>query len=252
MTEPLTKIPPVFQSRRHTDFSGRIGIIIPAFNPSPDVLEGLVRRITRICAPNDYRILVVDDGSENAIEFNDLSDSPVSILRHSDNRGKGAALKSAFGYFLRHRSVDVIITLDADLQHPPEKIPEFLEAFAGNAGSIITGYRQRNPRVMPVHRIVSNGLTSLIISLLTGQLVRDSQCGYRLISLDVLQNMSLSEDGFHLESEMLIRAGWLGFKIGSVPIPTIYNNEKSSIKNVPDTLNFVSLIFQLVKERLSG
>ncbi|MEJ2637571.1 MAG: glycosyltransferase family 2 protein [Calditrichia bacterium] len=252
MSESLSKIPTVSQSQQQIDFKGRIGIIIPAFNPRPEVLEELLRRITRICAPYDCRVLVVDDGSDQAIEFNNLSHNSVTVLRHPVNRGKGAALKSGFGYFLRQESADAVITIDADLQHPPEKIPEFLEAFAGNAGSIITGYRQRNPRVMPVHRIVSNGLTSLIISLLTGKLVRDSQCGYRLISLDVLQNLPLSEDGFHLESEILIRAGWLGFKIASVPIPTIYNNEKSSIKNVPDTLNFVSLIFQLVKERLSG
>ncbi len=227
-----------------------LGILIPAYNPEPDTLHRLLRRIADLNLPELYEVVVVDDGSQKPVRLPKIPELPLTLLRQTPNRGKGAALKLGFGHLLAQPSIQLILTLDADLQHPPEKIPQFLQRFQQTGEPIVVGYRSRSPRVMPPHRIVSNSLTSLIISLLTGQLVRDSQCGFRLIHRSVLGAVSLQENRFHLESELLIRAGWRGFRIGFVPIPTIYTNEKSSIKNVRDTLNFVFLIIRLVGERL--
>ncbi len=232
-----------------TDAPG-MGIIIPAYNPELHTLHQLLARINQLSLSNLEQVLVVDDGSRPPIALVFPPNLPVQLLRQEINQGKGAALKLGFTRLLGNPHIQLILTLDADLQHPPEKIPEFLSRFGRYGEDIIVGYRSRSPRVMPPHRIVSNSLTSLIISLLTGQLVRDSQCGFRLIRREVLETISLKENRFHLESELLIRAGWQRFRIGFVPIPTIYNNEKSSIKNVQDTLNFIFLITQLIWEKL--
>ncbi len=228
----------------------KIGIIIPAYNPDPEQLDLLISRTATACKFCSFHILVVDDGSEKPVKAAADGNIPLELIRNPENRGKGAALKRGFRHFLVDQPVDYIVTLDADLQHPPEKIPEFMETLAANSADIVVGYRSRSPRTMPPHRILSNTLTSLLISLLTGQLVKDSQCGFRLIDARVLRNLPLEENGFHLESELLIRAAWKGFGLSFVPIPTIYNKEKSSIKNFADTVNFVSLIFQLIWERL--
>ncbi len=227
----------------------RVGILIPAYNPEAAVLSALLDRVSAACRGLDYRVLIVDDGSQPTVVLPERF-KEVAVLRHPENRGKGAALKSGFGYFTTVHPVDVVVTLDADLQHPPEFIPRFLEVYRGRTAALVLGYRKRTPGIMPFHRILSNTLTSLIISLLTGQLVRDSQCGYRLIERRLLEEFPLRENGFHLESELVIRTGWRRRRIAHVPIPTIYNNQKSSIKNIPDTLNFVGLIFLLVKERI--
>ncbi|OPX32788.1 hypothetical protein B1H10_07000 [candidate division KSB1 bacterium 4484_188] len=227
----------------------QIGILIPAFEPNSAHLAELFTRLQSVMVQFDYRVLVVDDGSQPPIVLPENIGDRAKLIRHAHNRGKGAALKSGFRFFLNRKNIDVIITLDADLQHPPEKIPDFLRLHQSGKYRLIGGYRSRSPRQMPFHRILSNTLTSLIISLLINQPVRDSQCGFRLIDTNLLRKLHLREERFHLESELFVRAGWKKFKIGFVPISTIYNNEKSSIKNVSDTLNFITMIFKLLRER---
>jgi hypothetical protein len=115
---------------------------------------------------------------------------------------------------------------------------------------LIVGYRIRHLNKMPFHRILSNSLTSLIVSVLSGQLIRDSQCGFRLIDTNVLRRIRLHENGFHQESELLIKAGWENVKIGFVSIPTVYHGENSAIRNIGDTIRFIFLILRISGERL--
>lgn len=248
---PLNTQNPISKERSVWTNGKSIGIVIPAYNPSAGDLTALVRKIEQVCGKWNYRLLVVDDGSHPAIDLEAARGSRLHLIAHPENRGKGAALKSGFDYFLKKNPVDLVITLDADWQHPPEKIMALFQAFKQKEFDVVVGSRRRHPAEMPFHRLLSNYLTSLIISLLTGQPVRDSQCGFRLIDSRVLKSLRLRENRFHLESEFLIRAGSLGFKMGFVPIPTIYSNEKSSINHIADTVNFVSLIIQILWERFT-
>jgi glycosyltransferase involved in cell wall biosynthesis len=228
----------------------QLGVIIPAFNPDILILEELLTRISVVLKNFKFKVMVIDDGSTPPISLSNFIKDEIRILRHAQNSGKGTALKRGFQYFIQDHPCDLVITLDADLQHPPELIPNFIKRFKTGCGDVIIGYRRRLLFVMPVHRIISNTFTSLIVSSLIGQYVRDSQCGFRLIKTSILQQNKLSEHGFHLETELLIKAGWQKIKIGFVPIPTIYNKEKSSINNLSDTLNFISLILRLLKQRI--
>ena len=229
----------------------RCGIIIPVYN-SDIYLKELLSQIKGIQGKSssyDLNVAVVDDGSAPPVEMRDVSGLEVEWIRHPQNRGKGAALKTGFNHFL-NEDVDPIISMDGDLQHPTKFIPEFLQMYQTGNFDVIIGSRKRNPKIMPFHRIVSNTLTSLIISALIRQWVPDSQCGYRLYSREVIETIQPEENRFHLESEMLIRSGWKNYRIGHVSIPTIYNEAPSAIRNVSDTLNFISLIFRLLKERI--
>ncbi|MCB0276258.1 MAG: glycosyltransferase family 2 protein [Calditrichaeota bacterium] len=230
-----------------------LGLLIPVFNDVPYLPE-LLARVAAVWQGRGERLVVcvVDDGSRPPL--GELSEARLEMVRlhHPENRGKGAALRTGFTYFLDHSDANAVITMDADLQHLPEKLPAFAETFAAGAGDLLIGYRRRQPGVMPFHRILSNSLTSLTISLMVGQLVRDSQCGFRLYSRKVLQEVRHQEDRFHFESEFVIRAGWRGFKIGHVAVPTIYNGAPSAIRNWPDTLNFIEVITRLARERISG
>ncbi|RMH84214.1 MAG: glycosyltransferase family 2 protein, partial [Calditrichaeota bacterium] len=230
------------------------GIVIPVGNPPgglPELLERLAAVVREI--PGwQFHLLLVDDGLQPPLPEFRLPDLPVSRRRHPHNRGKGAALRTGFDFFLRFPHTVAVITLDADLQHPPERIPAFLEAFEQGRGELILGRRRRELRCMPVHRILSNTLTSWIISLMIGRRIRDSQCGFRLYSRQVLERIPTRENRFHLESEFVIRCGWAGMAIGQVPVPTIYNGAPSAIRNLPDTWNFITLIFRLLKERMLG
>jgi glycosyltransferase involved in cell wall biosynthesis len=228
------------------------GVIIPVYNSS-EYLDELLKKIGKVQSIlSDWQmaVLVVDDGSSPAIVHIDNSSIHYELIRHEVNKGKGAALRTGIHHYLQTIKPDAILTLDGDLQHSPELIPEFLNSIEKNEGDLIIGYRKKILGKMPLHRIISNTLTSRIISILSGQHIRDSQCGYRIFSRRVAENVMIIENRFHFESEMIIRAAWQKFKISYVPIPTIYNNAPSAIKNYSDTLNFISLIFRLILERI--
>lgn len=231
----------------------RCGIVIPVYN-SDIYLKELLNQINGIqkkLSPHKLSVAIVDDGSNPPVAKQKIPALAIEWIRHSQNRGKGAALKTGFSYFL-NKDVDPIITMDGDLQHPPEFIPQFLQKHETGNFDVIVGSRRKNSKVMPFHRIISNTLTSLIISALIGQWVPDSQCGYRLYSRKVIEGIQADENRFHLESEMLIRCGWKNIRIGHVPIPTIYNRAPSAIRNVSDTFNFITLILKLVRKRITG
>ncbi len=232
----------------------QVGILIPALN-SHFFLPELLERIADVQATLSgikFVVLIVDDGSQPPIEVPKIPGLETEVTHHPRNRGKGAALRTGFSFFLDQPEIFAIITVDADLQHPPEQIPAFVNTFNDGGGDIIIGHRSKNPKIMPWHRILSNTITSIIISMMIRQYIPDSQCGFRLYSRNVLKAIHLTEERFHLESEILVRAGWKHFRIVSIPVPTIYNNAGSAIRHLSDTLNFITMLWKLIRERITG
>ncbi|MEW5874080.1 MAG: glycosyltransferase family 2 protein [Candidatus Zixiibacteriota bacterium] len=215
----------------------RYVIIIPAFNAAP-YLEELITR-TRRSAPG-IPVTVIDDGSadgtaEVAEHFADR------VLRHPENKGKGAALKTAFADALE-TPIDAVVHLDADLQHEPESLPHFFAAFETGNWDVLVGTRDFRAGHMPWSRRTTNRITSWAISKMTGMDVPDSQSGYRLIARPVLETIRPESDLYDYESEYLIRAGQAGYKIGSVPIATVYEGKPSFIRPLRDTFRFIRLV----------
>ena len=97
---------------------------------------------------------------------------------------------------------------------------------------------------MPFHRRINNRLISYVGSKLCGQRVPDFQSGYRLIRADVLRQVRLETARYETESELLIKAGRLGFRIESLPIQTRYGNEVSHIKPFREIWLFTKLLFR--------
>jgi glycosyltransferase involved in cell wall biosynthesis len=214
--------------------------VIPAYNPGPElgsVLAAAVRELGR------EAVLVIDDGANDGTGDRARA-AGVEVITHPMNRGKGAALRTGFEAALA-RGAEWIFTLDADGQHDPAEMPKFLAAAAGGGAQLWIGDRMQNTADMPWLRRLANRSTSAIISALAGQSIADSQSGYRLISSRVLRAVDLRFDRFEAESEILIKASRAGFKIGAVPIRTIYGQEQSTIHPVRDTVRFISLVVKL-------
>ncbi|NIM98927.1 MAG: glycosyltransferase [candidate division Zixibacteria bacterium] len=216
----------------------KILVVIPAYNASLTVKQ-LIQGISKFVGKQD--IVVIDDGSEDGTH-DSAEEAGAILLRHKINRGKGEALKTGFEYALR-RGYDALITMDADLQHDPESIPDFIRMADGSEG-ILIGTRKRNLKIMPFARWFTNNLTSIIVSVLSGQSVRDSQSGYRLILTQVLKKVELESEKYDLESEILIKAARKGFRIAEVPIKTIYREGKSFINPLVDTGRFIKLMWR--------
>jgi glycosyltransferase involved in cell wall biosynthesis len=137
------------------------------------------------------------------------------------------------------------VTLDGDGQHDTSEIPLFLDAYARGNCDIVLGNRMTDTRTMPLTRRCANRFTSWAISRTVGTLMHDTQCGFRLISLDFWKAVHLDSVHFDLESEILIKACREGARIREVRIRTIYfGTNQSKISPVPDTLRFLQTLWR--------
>jgi len=213
----------------------KILAVIPVFNSwmkVPSLVEAVRRQGLDVC--------IVDDGSTMSPDLSFLRVKAV-LLRHSVNRGKGAALRTAFSFALE-QGYEGVVTLDSDGQHSPGDIPRFLEAALDN--KFVVGKRDFCHPSMPLLRKMSNRITSYLLSHLLGRPIADAQCGFRFIHRDVLSRVVTEKEGFEMESEMIIKACREGYPPVFIPVKTIYSGEKSAIKGFRDTSAFIRLYFK--------
>ncbi len=218
----------------------RIAVLVPAFNASKTLGE-LLERVQNFVPSSN--ILVVDDGSADGT--GELARHlGVRVLSHSSNLGKGRALKTGFDALKENKQFDSVFTLDADLQHHPEELASFIEKKRQTGGDVVVGKRNRVGTAMPIHRRLSNAITSFLVSVRTGTTVLDSQCGFRLIQRAVLMNVSIDSDGFEAETEFLIKAIKNGYTVEFVPIETIYGGEGSHMRKWTTIQSFIRVLLK--------
>ncbi len=212
-------------------------VIIPAYNADKEIKKTLKQVLCIV--KNPEKIIVIDDSSED-FTSQIVSEFDVVLLKHTKNRGKGAALKTGFE-FANKKGIKWVLTIDSDNQHNPDKIPLFLQELQKSPCDLLIGKRQLKIKKMPFDRCMSNKITSLLISFLCRTRIYDSQCGFRLINTELLKKQKLTTNRFETESELLIKYSKAGAKIGQVPISTIYSTENSTIDKLGDTYRFVKM-----------
>ena len=216
--------------------------LIPAWNEAARI--GPVVEATRAYLP----VLVVDDGSDDDTSAVAQA-AGATIVRHSQNRGKGVALMTGFAWALE-RGCEAVLTLDADGQHDPADIPRFLAAYDAGAGDLIVGRRDFSQ--MPFPRFFVNPFGSWLLSLALGTRIYDNQCGYRLYSRCLLEMLDLTTTGFELEVEVIIQAVCQGIRIGWVDVHTIYDTGKVSYFHpLKDTARFLGMVWRARCQRIS-
>jgi glycosyltransferase involved in cell wall biosynthesis len=215
----------------------QILILIPAYNEGQRVAA-----VVEGARAHGLPVLVVDDGSsDDTAAVAEVAGA--TVIRQPHNQGKGAALKQGFAWALE-QGFDHILTLDADGQHDPAEIPLFLEANVRDAGDLLIG--MRNFDDMPLVRRAANRLGQLSLSAVLGETVHDNQSGYRLISRRLADAMLLSlEEGFEFEVDMIVVSRLNGYKLGWVPIATIYAGEGSHINPVQHFVNYVRMLWRI-------
>ena len=215
-------------------------VLIPSYNVE-DNIGDIVKRT------KDMGIdpIVIDDGSTDDTE-KVASENGALVMRHIKNLGKGASIKEGVDFILRMTNFDTIIIMDGDGQHNPDDIQKFIAHEREYDDDIIIGNRMSLTRNMPFVRLATNKFMSFLLSAMCKQRIPDTQCGFRLIKRRVLEKIKFESTKYDLESEILIKASRMKFKIASVPIETIYRNELSRIHPVKDTIRFIVL---LVKSR---
>ncbi len=211
--------------------------IIPAFNESSTIREVIEKTKKYV-----DKVIVVDDGS-NDNTFNEAELADIR-LKHVVNIGKGLALKTGFEAAI-NENADIIITIDSDLQHDPDEIPNFLEKIKDN--DIVIGTRQLNEK-MPLIFRAGNSLIHYIFRFLFNLKIKDTQCGFRAFKADTYSLIKWQASNYAVETEVLAKAGKNNLKIAEIPIKTIYA-DKYKGTNIIDG---IKIIFNMIKWKLIG
>jgi glycosyltransferase involved in cell wall biosynthesis len=209
--------------------------IIPAYCEGQFIAD-VVRRVSQYIDS----ILVVDDGSRDQTAA-EAEAAGAHVIRHETNLGKGAALKTGLQYAVA-LGVEYFLFLDGDGQHDPSDIPAFIDAMNGSDCDLIVGNRMLSIAAMPRIRRWTNQFMSWQIGRLCNLPIPDSQCGFRLVRKKALPVLTAPGNRFEFESESIILAARNGFKLGFVPIRTIYKGQNSKIKPLADTIRYLRLI----------
>jgi glycosyltransferase involved in cell wall biosynthesis len=189
--------------------------VIPALDAA-GTLTGTVAGVRR--ALPGAVVIVVDDGSRDATREigRRIADLVISF---DSNRGKGQALRAGFAAAVE-RGAAAVLTIDADGQHDPGHAPALMRAL--EHADLVVGARERSGTRMPIHRRLSNALSSAAINACAGTRLPDTQSGYRAIRGEVLRTITPVGDRYEFETDFLIRAARAGFRVVGVPVSTIY------------------------------
>ncbi len=192
----------------------KILIIVPAFNCGqtlPSILKELPPHST----------IIVDDGSIDDT-YTIAKSEGFDCIKHLKNLGVGAALKTGINYGLENH-FDFAITIDADGQHPVDKIAEFGKLLMHF--DFVIGNRFRNISFVPDCKLNSNCLASLIIQMIFGNKMLDVACGFRAFKLSYDLNY-INENGYGFLHNHLMKVLDEKKRLGIVDIDCIYDYDQ--------------------------
>ncbi len=212
--------------------SARFLTALPVYNEAAhvtEVLDEVVKHATDV--------LVVDDGSTDGTRERLARRDDVFVHLHPENRGYGAALRSAFEFAVVHR-YDMLVTIDCDGQHEPQRIQQLAQACGGagdqtrGGADIVSGSRyldlDSDPNQAPADRRRINQTITAELNEQLGFDLTDAFCGFKAYRVASLAKLSLQEAGYAMPLELWVQAACAGLTVREVPVPLIYLDEERS------------------------
>ncbi len=226
-------------------------IVIPVLNPDKKTTDFVGTLINA----GFKNILVVDDGSGPAYsERFDMirAHGECTVLVHEANKGKGAALKTAFAYLHGNRpDIDVCVTADGDGQHDVDSINKCLEKYTENTDAVIFGGRDFSGQDIPAKSRFGNRLSKVVYRFACGIKINDTQTGLRVIPAKYFERFSkLKGDRYEYETSMILDIANGKLPYAEVPIKTIYidDNASTHFNAVKDSIKiYVIVLKNLIK-----
>jgi len=233
----------------------KVSVVLPSLDPD----DKLLAVIDGLLEYGFTDIILVNDGSkpENMHYFETAAQHPeVKLLHHEINKGKGAALKNAFRWFLENRPEGLgVVTVDGDNQHHPEDTKACVEKML-ETGNVVLGCRDFSLPHVPKRSRIGNNIICGVFRLLVGMKVSDTQTGLRAFPRCVLSSFcEIYGDRFEYETNMLLAMKEQNLPHDEVKIRTVYieENKSSHFHAVRDSWRIYKLILKhFVEYTLSG
>ncbi|MFZ2681932.1 MAG: glycosyltransferase family 2 protein [Patescibacteria group bacterium] len=222
----------------------RIIAIIPAYHEAARVGAAVADALAYVDA-----VVVVDDCSADASGEVALQAGAI-VLRHSVNRGQGAALQTGTDYALRHLQPEVIVHFDADGQMQGQDIATLVAPILADEADIVIGSRFLGTKAlnMPLFRRLVLGAGVIFTALVSGIKVTDSQNGFRALSRQTAMDLRISLDRMAHASEILDLIKAKGLRFQERPVTIKYSEE--TLDKSPSTWRAFGIARDLIKKKL--
>jgi len=198
----------------------KISVIIPCFNEADSILD-VLSQLSNV-ALDLKEVIVVDDGStDDTTEI--VRDTPgITVIRHSRNLGKGAAVRTG----IDSATGDIIVIQDADGEYPPKDIPALTNPIIGGKAEVIYGSRFLGTiKGMSKSHLIGNKVLTWATQVLYRAKVSDMMTGHKAFKKSVLDGVKLESKGFEFEPEITSRILRKNLKIAEVPISYSYRKK---------------------------
>lgn len=189
----------------------KLSVLIPVYNEC-ETVRTVLERVAAV--PLEKEIVVVDDGSSDGTTevLRSLADEDYHVVFHPENRGKGAAIRTA----LREATGDVVVIQDADLEYDPTDFAALLEPIARGETKVVYGVRTLEGQEFV--RRLGNLFLSLVTRILFRAPLRDMETCYKMMAKEVVDSFTIESNGFELEPEITAKVLKKGYRIVEVPV----------------------------------
>ena len=221
-----------------------MSVIIPAYNEEKGI-GPVLEHLPAILGASEieaWEIIVVDDGSNDKTAAVGAGCPGVTLVRHRQNRGYGAALKTG----IRHAHYEWICITDADGTYPNERIPDLWRRQAQGQADMVVGARTGEKVAIPLVRRPAKWAIGRLARYVAGEPIPDINSGLRLFRRGAVQRfLSLLPDGFSFTTTITLAMLANGYLVDYVPIDYHARVGRSKIRPIHDTLNFARLVLRI-------
>ncbi|MCL5951310.1 MAG: glycosyltransferase family 2 protein [Chloroflexi bacterium] len=221
----------------------KLSILIPVYNERTTVLE-ILKRVQAV--PFEKEIIAVDDGSTDGTRelLQQACKDGLTVLYHTQNQGKGAAIRTA----LAHATGDIVVIQDADLEYDPKDYGQLVQPIVEGRAKVVYGSRFLGPRMaMFFWHMMANKLLTLMTNVFYDAILTDMETGYKAFRSDVIKGIPLRSRRFDFEPEVTAKVLKRRHRVFEVPI-SYFGREYNEGKKIAMKDAFVA-VWTLFKYR---